>query len=311
MKFAALFKKPVRIVTHSGTFHADDIYACATVQLWLEKHGKRGRVTRTRDDKTITAADIVFDVGGEYDPARMRFDHHQRGGAGTRENGIPYAAFGLVWKHLGIDVCGGNCEVWESVDRSIAAPVDGPDNGTDISTPIYPGIYPYAIERYFHLGLPTWKEKKPNLDRLFKRNVRFAKHVLKREIVRFTDSADAADLLKKTYAESPDKRVLILGQHISRPEIQRCLVPSDFPELLYVLFPDSEDEKWRILCAYTEKGIFDTRKPLPQAWRGLRDPELEVASGIPGAEFCHASGFFAVAASKDTALAMAEKALAA
>lgn len=311
MKLAALFKKPIRIVTHGGTFHADDIYAAATVQLWLEKKGKYGRITRTRDDDTIAAADIVFDVGGEYDPARMRFDHHQRGGAGTRENGIPYAAFGLVWKHLGPDICDGDMKLWNLVDRSVASPVDAPDNGTDLYTPIYPGIYPYAIERYFHLWLPTWKEKKVDIDRLFRKNVCFAKRMLEREIARFNHSGDAINLLKETYAGLADKRIMIVNQHFSRAEIQRYIVPTEFPELLYVLFPDQDYGKWRILCAYTEKGVFDTRKPLPESWRGLRDAELEVASGIPGAEFCHASGFFAATATKEAAIAMAQKALAA
>ena len=43
----------------------------------------------------MDSADIVIDVGGQYDPDAGRFDHHQRGGAGERENGIPYSSFGL------------------------------------------------------------------------------------------------------------------------------------------------------------------------------------------------------------------------
>lgn len=36
---------------------------------------------------------------------------------------------------------------------------------------------------------------------------------------------------------------------------------------------------------------FESRKALPEAWRGLRDEELSKASGIEGGIFIHASGF--------------------
>lgn len=36
---------------------------------------------------------------------------------------------------------------------------------------------------------------------------------------------------------------------------------------------------------------FDSRKALPEAWRGLRDEELSRVSGIEGGIFIHASGF--------------------
>jgi uncharacterized UPF0160 family protein len=36
-------------------------------------------VVRTRDEAELAKCDIVVDVGAVYDPARLRFDHHQRG----------------------------------------------------------------------------------------------------------------------------------------------------------------------------------------------------------------------------------------
>ncbi len=37
---------------------------------------------------------IVFDIG------RGQYDHHQRDSR-VRENGVPYAAFGLLWEKFG------------------------------------------------------------------------------------------------------------------------------------------------------------------------------------------------------------------
>lgn len=35
-------------------------------------------IIRTRDPAQLAECDIVVDVGGEFDPKRHRYDHHQR-----------------------------------------------------------------------------------------------------------------------------------------------------------------------------------------------------------------------------------------
>jgi uncharacterized UPF0160 family protein len=87
--------KKVKIVTHSSEFHADDVLAVAVVCLYLDKKGANYEIIRSREKDLINKGDYVLDVGGVYDISKNRFDHHQIGGAGVRENGIPYAAFGL------------------------------------------------------------------------------------------------------------------------------------------------------------------------------------------------------------------------
>ena len=52
-------------------------------------------------------------------------------------------------------------------------------------------------------------------------------------------------------------------------------------------------------------GSFESRKPLPLAWRGVRDEELSKKSGIPGCIFVHASGFIGGNATYEGALEMA------
>ena len=72
------------LITHNGSFHTDDIFACATLSLMLEKKGEKFEIIRTRDEEIIKTGDYVFDVGGVYDEEGNRFDHHQKGGAGVR-----------------------------------------------------------------------------------------------------------------------------------------------------------------------------------------------------------------------------------
>jgi len=60
----------------------------------------------------------------------------------------------------------------------------------------------------------------------------------------------------------------------------------------------------------TGEAAAEARADLPEAWAGLTDAELEAASGVPGAKFCHNARFIAVAATREAALRMAELAVA-
>ena len=57
-------------------------------------------LVRTRDAARIAAAHCVVDVGAEYDAARQRFDHHQRGFEETFDaaHKTKLSSAGLVWK---------------------------------------------------------------------------------------------------------------------------------------------------------------------------------------------------------------------
>jgi uncharacterized UPF0160 family protein len=52
-------KKKIIVVTHSGTFHADDVFACATISLWAEKNNLRLEIIRNRDKQIIEKAENI------------------------------------------------------------------------------------------------------------------------------------------------------------------------------------------------------------------------------------------------------------
>lgn len=64
------------IATHSGVFHCDEVVA--TTLLLYTKEFENSLIVRTRNDDIMNACDIVCDVGSIFDPAKKRFDHHQR-----------------------------------------------------------------------------------------------------------------------------------------------------------------------------------------------------------------------------------------
>ena len=89
--------KNANAVTHSGVFHADEVLGTVI----LERAIGDLRIARVAEIPASLADDVViFDIGnGE-------FDHHQPGGNGARDNGIPYASAGLLWKHFGPGIVG-------------------------------------------------------------------------------------------------------------------------------------------------------------------------------------------------------------
>src|SRR5262245_29811405 len=134
-------KKKVKLVTHNGSFHADDVFAAATLELMLEKNGETYEITRTRDEEIIKSGDYVFDVGSEYDEAKNRFDHHQPGGAGKHANGAEYSSFGLVWKKFSESLCK-SAEEAKIIEAKLVSPVDASDNGMDLVQSIHE-VKPY------------------------------------------------------------------------------------------------------------------------------------------------------------------------
>ena len=80
-------------------------------------------------------------------------------------------------------------------------------------------------------------------------------------------------------------------------------------KVLYVLYPETprEDSKWRIQAVSVEKDSFESRKALPEAWKGVRDEALDGVTGIEGCVFVHASGFIGGNKTFKGALMMAQK----
>lgn len=298
-----------RLVTHNGSFHADDLFAAAVLGLYLDKKGFEYEIVRTRDMEVIKNADYVFDVGGIYDPSTNRFDHHQKGRAGQRENGIYYSSFGLVWKNFGLELCEQDNKIFELINKKIVLPIDAVDNGQDIYKPIYPGIYPYTAEVLFLSYSPTWTEDQNTIDQIFKEQVYKIKEILKREIKVAKDDVLGINILEQAYENSENKKIIILEQSLPRYLYQQVL--SSYPEPIYLVYKSGHGDSWKVEAIGIGNGSLESRKPFPKAWCGLmnKDPKAEEITGLSGIIFTHDSGFLANLDTKENALKFAEKAL--
>ena len=282
------------IATHNGNFHADDVFSIAALKSVFPYF----TLVRTRDLEHIAKADIVIDVGGEYDPDTGRFDHHQRGGAGERENGIPYSSFGLVWKKYGIEICQGNEEVANAIDAGLVSTIDAIDCGHVEG--VSQGI---SLSQTISMFNPTWQEES-HYDECFDEAVDFASRVLARFIAAANGGISAKAIVAKAVDEAADPRVIVLQKYTPWKKTVHAL--SD--EALYVIYP-SHSGQWMIQTVPVEPGSFEDRKALPTPWAGLSDEAFRDVTGIDDAMFCHNGLFIAGAKSFESAMKMAEIAL--
>jgi len=282
------------IATHNGNFHADDVFSIAALKNIFPSF----KLIRTRDLELIGKADIVIDVGGEYDADAGRFDHHQRGGAGERENGIPYSSFGLIWQKYGLEICQGNQEVAKSVDTGLVSTIDAIDCGHVEG--VAKGI---SLSHTISMFNPTWQEDS-HFDSCFDEAVDFASRVLTRFIASASGGINAKDIVAKAIDDAEDPRVIVLEKYTP----WKTTVHTLSKEALYVIYPSGSGQ-WRIQTVPVELGSFEDRKSLPKPWAGLSDEALKDVTGIADAMFCHNGLFIAGAESFESTMKMASIAL--
>jgi len=280
----------ITIATHNGNFHADDVFSIAALKSIFPSF----KLIRTRDLEHIAKADIVVDVGGEYDSDADRFDHHQRGGAGERENGIPYSSFGLIWQKYGLEICQGNQDVANAVDAGLVSTIDAIDCGHVEG--IYKGI---SLSQTIGMFNPTWQEE-GHVDACFDEAVDFASTVLSRFIASANGGISAKAIVAKAVEKAEDPRVIVLEKYTPWKRTVHALSQ----DALYVVYP-SQTGQWRIQTVPVELGSFEDRKSLPKQWAGLSDNALQEVTDIDDAMFCHNGCFIAGAESFESTMKMA------
>ena len=278
-------------VTHGGVFHADEVMATAILSV-IEPI----KLSRTFRVPEGTEA-FVYDIGGGA------YDHHQKGGNGVRENGVPYSSVGLIWRDFGRKLV--SCEqAWAFVDQELIAGIDAVDNGA------YPGVdyptKPASISNLISGFNPDWdSEVRP--DDAFLEAVAFAQGVLARAIAS-AESKARAKALVDTAIEASEERIIVLPQFAPWQEYVLNSEDAKAAEALYIIFPSNRGG-YNVQAIPIAIGSFANRKGLPESWRGLSAPDLQAETGVADASFCHPAGFIGGADSLAGALAMARKAI--
>lgn len=328
------------IATHDGAFHCDDCLAVACL-IQLPQY-KDSTICRTRDKDTLAKAEIVVDVGGEYDPERLRLDHHQKGFEEffdqSWKKATKMSSAGMVWKHLGKDIIKEITQlsnedditaVWKALYEQLFESVDAIDNGINAvpagSDPLYI-VRTDLTSRIARFNL-EWTD--PTVDYIcadrFIAAVKCASQEFL-EILRGT--ADlwlpartiVKEALEQRFQVHPMGRVIELKQqcpwelHLHELEEEMKLIDRSNENskrmaensILFVIHKGYGGD-WRVRAVRESTKSFGNRMDICPKLKGLRDEELQKEA--PGVNFIHNAGFLAGCKTREAALNLIEMTL--
>lgn len=269
-------------ITHSGTFHADDVFSSAFLEMYLGDVS----IYRTNqvDTEHLDPNVMVYDVG------RGKFDHHQTD-ALKRENGIPYCSFGLLWKELGkeylkrqgIDLVD---RVHEMLDKDFIEGIDADDNGY---FPKIEAIFKVKttpnIIKIFNPSFQTDQDESTQ----FEKACRLAKMILEEEIYYINGKAHAEEQILDLLDDAEEgAKYLVLPVFL--PYEDTILAEEKASSILFVAYPSNRGG-YAIKTVPKSSEDKSSRMSFPEEWAGLEGEELQRVSGIPGLTFCHATRF--------------------
>jgi|tagenome__1003787_1003787.scaffolds.fasta_scaffold20929853_3 uncharacterized UPF0160 family protein len=302
----------IRALTHSGYFHPDEVTAYAILR--QADNQVDGSFVRSRAPALIAQATIVFDVGGIYDPEKGRYDHHMpTDRAPKRHDGGLYSSAGLIWRDFGRDALKSMAsnqssdglgaddieanieELWSRIDHAFIRQIDRIDTGEEKSAPM---SYADLIDAFN----PNWTEES-SADVQFQAAADFAADTLRRVTKRELAHIRSRNFVLEAHAASADPRILELPR--SMP--WQGVVQSEGLPVAYAIY--EKDGDWMIAAMPSSPGGHDQRVSLPREWAGLRDADIQAATGVADAIFVHAARFCGAARSKAGALELAIKAL--
>ena len=267
-------KIPAKAFTHGGKFHADDVFSAALLRILRpDIRIQRGFEVPENFDG------LVFDIGDGM------FDHHSADRE-VRPNGVPYAAFGLLWRVLGPGLVGENQA--RLVDENFIQPLDLNDN-TGEQNSLCDAI------GFFN---PAW-DSDQDPDACFFEAVALAKTILERQIAAAQAVNRADEKVQAAYRASRDGIVVL-----------PCYLPWKNglykTDALFVVYP-SQRGGYSAQCV-TDYKTRRSKVPFPPAWGGQPEEILREKSGL-ALKFCHPSRFLVTAETKEDAIEACRRAL--
>jgi uncharacterized UPF0160 family protein len=278
-------KTPRSCGTHDGTFHADEVTACALLIVFdlIDEN----KIIRTRKKELLDQCEYVCDVGGIYDPPEKLFDHHQAEYQGN------FSSAGMVLLHLQ-ETHVISKQAYDFFNHSIIMGVDAHDNGRD---PQIAGLctYSHVVSNF----TPIQNDAAPSAqDAAFFQALDFVKHHFMRLSERYLYMQSCRQIVAE--AMKTKEECLMFDRGIPWLEIFFELNGEEHPAK-FVIMPSGKHWKLRGIPPTLEERM-KVRFPLPLEWAGLLEEELKEISGIQGAIFCHKGRFISVWNTKEDAI---------
>ncbi|MEZ5315637.1 MAG: MYG1 family protein [Chlamydiales bacterium] len=278
-------KTPRSIGTHDGTFHADEVTACALLIVF--DMGDRDKILRSRDVEKLAACDFLCDVGGIYDPSLKCFDHHQASFTGH------LSSAGMILKYCH-EMKVISQEMFFHLNQSLILGIDAHDNG-QLMHEVGVCTFSAVIANYN----PTTYDASPEeLDCAFHKALDFAIDYLQSSIGHFNYRIACRQDVKE--AMNKAKKCLIFDHSLPWLESFFAIGGAHHPAL-FIIMPVGKNWKLRAIPPDYDHSM-EVRLPLPKSWAGLLGNELKKKSGIEGAIFCHKGRFISVWETREDAI---------
>lgn len=278
--------------THDGSFHADEVTACALLLLF--DRIDRDKILRTREVAKLIPCEYVCDVGGIYNPAEKRFDHHQAEYSGEMSSA------GMIWLYFKeekiVDIL-----TYDFFNRSLIWGVDAHDNGRGIQEA---GVCTFS-QLVAGFMPPQYDLPLEEQNRAFFEALDFVLGHLRRNLARY----EYIRLCRSKVVEAMAKNQHYLYFETALPWLESFFdLGGEAHPALFVIMPMAGHWKLRAIPPSLAERM-KVRCPLPLKWAGLQEKELKKESGIKGAIFCHKGRFISVWETKEDAFRAMEIAI--
>lgn len=278
-------KNPRSFGTHDGTFHADEVTACALLLLFglIDKD----KIIRSRDSAILGQCEYVCDVGGVWDPEKKLFDHHQVDYQGSMSSA------GMVLLYLkNQDII--TSQAYEFFNHSLVLGVDAHDNGLE---PLSPGYCSFSnlVSNFTPI---QYDVDSGTQNEAFLKALDFVYHHLDRLWKRYIYMQSCRNLVSQTMNKK--QKYLLFDQPVPWIDLFFEMNGLHHPAL-FVIMPAGVHWKLRAIPPTIEERM-KVRVPLPKEWAGFSNRELQKITGILGAVFCHKGRFISVWETREDAL---------
>ncbi|UYI28126.1 MYG1 protein [Encephalitozoon cuniculi] len=297
----------MKLITHNERFHYDEVLAsCILLRIYPD-----AEIVRTRDKTLIDSGDIVYDVGGVFDPGLGRFDHHQRTFFETfsPKYSVKLSSSGLIFKYFhrkllslyGIESSSRTYDlVVDKIYSEFFLYADAIDNGQDI----YGEIKPRSIADLVNLFNVDGSGRDAETEGFYE-VLRIVDKDLDNYMKRIKLWTDNYEHMENKIKETSGP-ILVLDKHYSTDLVLE-IEAQNGKDFKFMVFPHRG--AYRVIAIPKHKGTFETKNPLRKEWRGLVNEELVEASGIEGCTFVHSSGFMGINSTLENALKMCTESL--
>ena len=324
----------VRIGTHDGSFHCDEVLACVFLKLLPEY--RDAEIVRTRDPDILSQCDIVVDVGGVFDHEAKKYDHHQASfdltmeqvSGGKIKSDVLLSSAGLIyWFYrrqifqslLPTDPEGRVYsdkqmqDAFEFLYNQFVREIDFVDNGGGQTTWMIQTSISGRVSRL----RPKWDDPNQDPDEGFFKALDMVKNELMGYIPKLHSHLAGREALKEFILERfkyhPSGSV-IWFQNGKDCDWKLNLLNSsrevgvNSKRIFYVV-DEYDDPTYQVKVSLKFTKYCPPNKKFPEEWRGLLDADLERASGIKGLKVVHKNSHFAAGKNRDAILKVIDRIL--